>query len=153
MGTNFYYKIPLSKRKIKELQDLITEEPDFDTLMYELEEAKENHCIHLGKRSAGWQFLWDFHKGKYYDSSLTSIKQFLATAGGYIESEYCKKISVDSFFGEEIATSLYKDENHVDYAEYQKQHPEDTYYSNFIPSAEEFTSEDGLRFCKTSDFC
>ncbi len=153
MGTNFYYKIPLAKREAKELQNLITENPDYNTLLEKLEEAKESHCIHLGKRSAGWQFMWDFHKGKYYDANLDSIKQFLTTAGGYIESEYCQRIPVDTFFGEEIATSLYKDASHLDYAEYQKQHPEDSYYSYFIPSAEEFTSDDGLRFSRTSDFC
>lgn len=149
MGTNFYYKIPVSKRKIKELQDLITEDPDYWHLQDELENIKESHCIHLGKRSAGWQFLWDFHNGKYYAANLQSIKHFLNTAGGHIENEYGEKFSVDAFFDDEIAEWLYKDERHCDIAEYYRQHPEESHYFN--PTDEEFIS-DGLRFCRHTDF-
>lgn len=149
MGTNFYYKIPLSKRKVKELQDLITEDPNFSNFQEQLKEVEENHCIHLGKRSAGWQFLWNYHNGKYYDASLESIKQFLLTGGGYIESEYAEKISVDTFFDEEIGISLYKDDKHCDLASYYEKYPKEQRCCN--PTDEEFSS-DGLRFSRYTNF-
>ena len=150
MGTNFYYKIPLSKRRIKQLQDLITEEPDFYNLQGELEEAKENHCIHLGKRSAGWQFLWNYNNGKYYVADLNSIKHFLNTGGGHIEDEYGEKFTVDAFLNEEIGPCLYKDERHCDLADYYKKHPQKKHCCN--PVDEEFLSNN-LRFSRHTDFC
>ena len=150
MGTNFYYKIPLSKRKIKALQDLITEEPDFNNLLYKIEDARESHCIHLGKRSAGWQFLWNFNNGKYYAANLISIRQFLNTGGGYIEGEYGVRYSVEEFLGDAIGESLYKDERHCDLADYYKKHPQEKHWFN--PVDEEFSS-DSLRFSRHTDFC
>lgn len=149
MGTNFYYKIPLSKRRIKQLQDLITEEPDYHTLLEELEEVKATHCIHLGKRSAGWQFLWNLNKCRYYAENLKSIMHFLNTGGGHIENEYGETFSVDAFINDEIGKSLYKDEKHCDLAEYYNKHPKEMLCN---PNNEEFTLE-GLRFSRHTEFC
>ena len=69
MGTNFYaHIIPTKERKnkIKNLIDsdkfnLITEEVEKtygDFKAYEMDETPSG-IIHLGKRSAGWKFLWN----------------------------------------------------------------------------------------------
>ena len=31
-------------------------------------EYLRKHCIHLGKTSCGWRFLWNFHNNKYFDN-------------------------------------------------------------------------------------
>ena len=149
MGTNFYYKIPLKKREIEDLKNSITEDPaltELKDLMYTYTEDKE---VHLGKRSAGWQFLWDLNEGKYYGGNLESIKHFLETAGGWIENEYGEKFSIGDFLYKEI--TLYKDDEHDDAATYYRKHPEDRAFGN--PSANEYISSDGLRISRHTDFC
>ncbi len=150
MGTNFYYKIPIHKRKVEELKNLITEEPDFTELLNEIEEITKNNSIHLGKRSYGWQFLWDYHNGRFYKDNLNSIKEFIATSGGYIENEYGDKFTLDQFFNDEIKACLYKDENHYDAKAYQETHPEESQYYN--SNDIEHISTDGLRFSTFENF-
>lgn len=147
MGTNFYYKIPLKKREIQEFKDAITEDPDFDKLE-SLIAFYSPRKIHLGKRSAGWQFLWDYHQGKYYEASLKSIREFLETKGGYIVNEYGEKFSTDQFF-KEIEDWLYLDQSHYNLVTYYEANSEIPYKVN--PAKHEFES-DGLRFSKDSDF-
>lgn len=150
MGMNFYYKIPLSKRKMKELQDLVTEYPDYYTIQEQLKEEEKSHCIHLGKRNTGWQFLWNYNNGKYYEANINSIRHFLYTGGGHIENEDGEKFSVETFFDDEIADSLYKDERHCDLAGYYMKHPEEKIHCN--PTKAEFIS-DNLRFSRRTEFC
>ena len=150
MGTNFYYKIPIHKRKVEELKNLITEEPDFTELLNEIEEITKNNSIHLGKRSCGWQFLWDYHNGRFYKDNLNSIKEFIDTSGGYIENEYGEKFTSDEFFNDEIKDCLYKDEKHCDSKSYQEKHPYEHHY--YMPSDIEFISSDNLRFSSSEDF-
>lgn len=149
MGTNFYYKKPVSEEKQKEMKDLITENPDFYKLREIIEEVERENYIHLGKRSAGWQFLWNLNEEKWYKSNLESIKLFLETGGGWIENEYGEKFTTIEFL-EEIGPSLYKDEKHDDLESYYKKQPK--YYYKVNPQEHEFTAPDGLRFCKQTDF-
>jgi hypothetical protein len=150
MGTNFYYKIPIHKRKVEELKNLITEEPDFTELLNKIEEITKNNSIHLGKRSAGWQFLWDYHDGRFYKDNLNSIKEFINTSEGYIENEYGEKFTSDEFFDDEIKACLYKDKTHCDIKAYQKNHPNESFYYN--PNDVEYISIDGLRFSTSENF-
>lgn len=148
MGTNFYYKIPLKKREIEELKDCITEDPSLRELKDCIYMITENRVIHLGKRSYGWQFLWDFHSGDHYEANLNSIKEFLKNSGGYIVNEYDEKFTIEQFFEDEIKDCLYKDENHCDAYAYHEKHPEEYKYNI---SSHEFSS-DGLRFSRDEDF-
>ena len=150
MGTNFYYRIPVQKRTIKELKSMITEYLDFSELKDCLEEIEKSHLIHLGKRSYGWQFLWDFHEGRHYGANLQSIKNFLEQSGGRIEDEYGDVYTVDQFFNEEIKSFLYKDKDHCDAYSYREQHPEEPHYYSI--DDHEFVN-DRLRFSKDEDFC
>lgn len=149
MGTNFYYKIPLKKREVKELRDMITETPDYDEITYKLDEVKDSHEVHLGKRSYGWQFLWNYHNGKYYKPTLASIKDFLENGGGHIEDEYGEVFTIEQFFGDEIKNFLYKDDNHCDAYSYHEKHLEDPL--TYDITMHEFTN-DNLRFSRHDEF-
>lgn len=152
MGTNFYCK-KLNKKRRKEFSDSLNELSQYITynidnteldLVEKVKEFIESNSdleeeIHLGKRSYGWQFLWDYHNGKYFKPNLESIKNFLSQDDIAIYNEYGEHFTVDQLFNDELNNSLYKDSTHDDgmnggYSEYY------------------FKSEDGLRFSKFEDF-
>lgn len=152
MGTNFYYKIPLKKRKINELRELITEDPySLEEIIEQYENIKKTHIIHLGKRSFGWQFLWDTQNNEYYANNLKSIIEFLNSGGGHIEDEYGEKFTTEEFLKDEIGNCLYKDDTHCDAWSYHAKYPNEPIYYDINSS--EFISKDGLRFSKHTDFC
>lgn len=70
MGTNFYARIIPTKERKKELHDAIDENniSRVQTLVHEMYDSIymdygndeiKGGCIHLGKRSGGWKFLWN----------------------------------------------------------------------------------------------
>lgn len=152
MGTNFYCrKINRKHRKmfsddLNELSQYITYNID-NTELDLVEKVKEfiesnsdlEEEIHLGKRSYGWQFLWDYHDGKYFNSNLDSIKEFLSQDDIIIYDEYGNFYEVEQLFNDELANCLYKDATHNDGM--------DGEYSEYY-----FKSEDGLIFSKFEDF-
>lgn len=153
MGTNFYYKIPLKKRDKEVLHGMIDNLPEcgFNEINEKLAELEQETNIHLGKRSYGWQFLWDYHNGKFYKASLKSIKEFIRYNNGWIEDEYGQTFTMEEFFNDEIGDRLYLDENHCDAYQYHKNHPEEPLHYNI--HEHEFQSEDGLRFSYDENFC
>lgn len=152
MGTNFYCK-KLDKKHRKEFFDDLNELSQYITynidnieldLVEKVKEFIESNSdleeeIHLGKRSYGWQFLWDYHDGKYFNSNLDSIKEFLSQDDIIIYDEYGNFYEVEQLFNDELANCLYKDATHNDGM--------DGEYSEYY-----FKSEDGLRFSKFEDF-
>lgn len=96
--------------------------------------------IHLGKRSGGNQFCWDWHQGVYFEPNLQSIKNFLSDPDLIIYDEYYKVLSVDEFFGDEIGEYLYADKDHIGLDGLKEWKD---YY---------FTS-DNLLFARFEDFC
>lgn len=50
--------------------------------------------IHLGKRSHGWKFCWNFHKNKYY-SDKESLLAFIRL--GRVVDEYGDEMDVEEF--------------------------------------------------------
>ncbi len=50
--------------------------------------------IHLGKRSMGWKFCWNFHKDKYYHNK-ESLLQFIRS--GRVVDEYGEQIETEEF--------------------------------------------------------
>ena len=152
MGTNFYCR-KIDKKRRKEFSDSLNElsqyitynidDPKLD-LVEEVKDFLESNSeleeeIHLGKRSYGWQFLWDYHDGKYFNSNLDSIKEFLSQDDIIIYDEYGNFYEVEQLFNDELANCLYKDAMHDDGM--------DGEYSEYY-----FKSEDGLRFSKFKDF-
>lgn len=149
MGTNFYYKIPFSKREIQDLKNSITEDPSLENFNELAIAYTDKKIVHLGKRSYGWQFLWNYNNGDYYEASLESIRKFLTNSGGWIENEYHNKFTIDEFFEDEIKDCLYKDDNHVDAVAWYEKHPDEWWSED--PAKHEFT-KNGLRFSKHSEF-
>ena len=98
--------------------------------------------IHLGKRSYGWQFLWDYHNGIYFQPTLESIKKFLSQDELVIYDEYGEKFTLDQFINEEVGSSLYKDKNHTD----------GLGDPSLIDWHKYYFTNDGLRFSKYEDF-
>jgi hypothetical protein len=50
--------------------------------------------VHLGKRSSGWKFKWNFHDNKYY-SNKEELLQFIKS--GRVINEYREEIDVEEF--------------------------------------------------------
>lgn len=122
----------LIERKVKDLQNIL------DTFSYHME--KETEEIHLGKRSCGWQFLWDYHDGKYFPANFEGIKTFLHSNEIEIWNEYNERFTADEFLNDEVGHCIYEGMN--------SKNTKDSYGS---PSPYEFYS-DGLRFSKSEDF-
>ena len=155
MGTNYYCK-KIDKKSRDELKvkivDLFKEVIDsidkpyhsyIDILKNFIYENREsNNEIHLGKRSYGWQFLWDYHNGIYYEPTLESIKKFLSQEDLVIYNEYGEIFTPDQLFNDELSCCLYKDEHHSDGSDDDSITRWHDYY---------FTN-DGLRFSKFEDF-
>lgn len=150
MGTNFYCKIPISKKNrekvIEQINDL-KKEVENESNNINLQDIflayRENidtllpEQIHIGKRSYGWQFLWNYHDGKYFDANLNSIKIFLEDK--IIYDEYDRVYSLDAFLNDAIGYCLYNKDGELEDG------MDGVYSSHFFLS-------DGLRFSKFEDF-
>ena len=149
MGTNFFCVEKISRRQRSKIKSLrreyigLVDKVDTACDLHELH-SKYNEIIldiipervHLGKRSYGWQFLWDFHDGRYFKANLESIKKFLKDK--IIFDENNEVFSLDQFLNEEIADYLYNTDGKL----YDCVELLPSYY--FI--------SDGLRFSKSEDF-
>ena len=110
MGTN-YYRIPtqleMEERKAKLIKDIA----DLDMSPSKIESEfrqygdswdmksawdifTEGTSIHLGKRSGGWKFCWNFHDNKYY-SNKEELIQFVLS--GRVVNEYGDEIEPQEF--------------------------------------------------------
>lgn len=113
MGTN-YYRVPSSEEVIRKqqklnlrLQELDWWNPsnaadEFKVLQPNDEWPKispwdefvEDMSVHLGKRSSGWKFCWNFHDNKYY-SNKEELLKFIRS--GRIVDEYGKSEDIEEF--------------------------------------------------------
>lgn len=111
MGTN-YYRIPqaseMDERKYKLLENVANMEltPDNIERNFCLPKEDSFDCesvwdkfidgtnIHLGKRSGGWKFCWNFHKNKYY-SNKEELLSFIRS--GRVVDEYGEEQVVEEF--------------------------------------------------------
>lgn len=98
MGTNFYLKRKLSQEQKEKCNKLI-----FDDKYKDAEEILSyTKPIHLGKRSAGWKFLWNVNNFEYFKPDKKSLLEFLNTPNSIIVDEYGREYSVERFLNEEI---------------------------------------------------
>lgn len=112
MGTN-YYRIPLEnemKKIKKEIIDNISTKSDFyivsnvsldmyykhDENLYDdlIKSDFLDICVHIGKNSFGWKFLWDFNNNKYYKNKSELID---FCKSGRIFDEYGIEHEVNEF--------------------------------------------------------
>lgn len=164
MGTN-YYRIPTEKEiesRKQRLQSRIRTMPtsvsvverDFRFIdntedewsqLNPWDEFIEGTSIHLGKRSGGWKFCWNFHKDKYY-SSKEELIQFVLS--GRVVDEYGEEMEPQEFLDMAFAwgepDGLVADKEYFDTTEHHRwmSNPED-YYDLEI---------DGLRVSSSTEF-
>ena len=72
------------------------------------DEFTENMNVHLGKRSVGWKFLWNFHNNEYY-SDKEELFQFIRR--GRVINEYSEEIPVEEFI--QMALEWGKEDGYV----------------------------------------
>ena len=112
MGTNFY-RIPKSSDIVIRHQKLYEKVSKLDLwdvskIKCNFSEPKENGFefqsiwddfiedmnVHLGKRSMGWKFCWNFHKNKHY-SNKEELLSFIRS--GRVVDEYGELIDNEEF--------------------------------------------------------
>ena len=162
MGTN-YYRIPTEseiKKRKKKLQNRIA---SIDTSSYSVisdfkslvdsntndrinvwDEFTKDCSIHLGKRSSGWKFFWNFHKNKYYSTKEELIEFVL---NGRVVDEYGKEENPKEFL--DMAFSWCQLDGLVVDKEYFKNH--DHWLSNLENYYD--IEIDGLRVSQSTQFC
>jgi hypothetical protein len=162
MGTNFY-RIPSVKdveerknklqtkiRKIDLSPSSINRNfnigggPDEWTNWSPWDEFTDNILIHLGKRSMGWKFCWNFHDKKFY-TSKEELFDFIRS--GRTIDEYGVEINQDEFI--EMALDWCKDG--WDTQTYYEENPSDR-VSWFDSSRYHDIYIDDLRISTSTDF-
>lgn len=163
MGTN-YYRIPTVEemeerkarlaRRINELEMTPSNiEHNFNTIPTDSPweynnpwtEFMDDTSIHLGKRSSGWKFCWNFHKERYYHN-LKTLYEFVLS--GRVVNEYGEEMDSVEFM--EMALEwgqpdgLIADKEYFDKTEHHRwmSNPEN-YYDKII---------DGLRVSSSTEF-
>jgi len=158
MGTN-YYRIPsvreMGEKKSKLIEDIKNIAISSSSIIYKFkiiddkseqisywDKFVEDTSIHLGKRSSGWKFLWNFNDNKYY-SNKEELFNFIRT--GRIVDEYGVEMDVEEF----IKMALeWGQPDGLDGETYRRQHPRQ--YSHDFEKKEQYI--DGLRVAPYTDF-
>jgi hypothetical protein len=165
MGTNFY-RIPKSKEMMERHQKLhnrVSRLDWWDTSQlssgFRQIESKKSQWesltpwdefmddvqIHLGKRSSGWKFCWNFHDNKYYTNKEELLK-FIRS--GRVLDEYGQLIDTEEFI--EMALEWGEPDGRVADKEYFDKHERHSYFNS-----ESYYDKviDGLRVSSSTDFC
>lgn len=164
MGTN-YYRIPKTSETIERFQklhvaiqdlDLVSpsdtlnefrniQDPDDEwSMMNPWDRFVNGLKVHLGKRSSGWKFLWNWNSRKYYANKEELLKYIRS---GRVVNEYGELQDTEEFI--QMALDWGK-ENGYDLETYQKNHPEHRRHW-YTEKHEEYI--DGLRVSTSTDFC
>ena len=105
------------------------------------EDFIEGSSVHLGKRSGGWKFMWNFHNDKYY-SDKKSLLDFIRR--GRVVDEYGDEMDPDEF----IRMALeWGQPDGWDTETYYKVNPRGYDFSRFYDRY-----VDGLRISSSTDF-
>lgn len=171
MGTN-YYRIPteeeMEQRRYKLLRTMIdmkftpriidrgmaiethsvsdTGDPTYETRS-PWDDFIDGTSVHLGKRSSGWKFCWNFHNNKYY-SNKSELLEFIH--GGRVMDEYGELCSPDDFIN--MALEWGEPDGYSYNQDYLDNHP--TQRSSWmINESDHFDIIiDGLRVSKSCEF-
>ena len=165
MGTN-YYRIPqaseMDERKFKLLERVTNLDLSPSNIECEFNEpiddqwGRENPWgifidgtnIHLGKRSSGWRFCWNFHKDKYY-SNKEELLSFIRS--GRIVDEYGDEQDVEEFIT--MALEWGEPDGLVVNQEYRRKERTNGMGSFFDKPEYDDKIIDGLRVSSSTDFC
>jgi len=165
MSTN-YYRIPTHEEMLKRQQTLIQQVTTMDMSMENLERGMkyisptkdwewfspwemfiDGTNIHLGKRSVGWKFCWNFHKDKYYDSK-ESLLDFIRS--GRVVNEYGEEQDIEEFII--MALEWGEPDGWVVNVEYRKEQRQKGVGSFFDKPEYDDRIVDGLRVSSSDDF-
>ena len=109
------------------------------------DEFVEGTSIHLGKRSSGWRFCWNFHNNQYYQDKA-SLLAFIRA--GRVVDEYGEEMNVEEFLDMALEwgqpDGLVADKAYFDTTEHHAwmSNPE-AYYDRIV---------DGLRVSSSTQF-
>ena len=109
------------------------------------DEFIEDISIHLGKRSMGWKFCWNFHNNKYYSNKEELIKFVLK---GRVVDEYGEEIDSQEFL--DMAFAWGEPDGLVGNKEYFDRTAHHRWMSN--PSDYYDKEVDGLRVSSSTEF-
>jgi len=146
MGTN-YYRIPtqleMEERKaklIKDIADLDISPSDMESVW---DSITEGTSIHLGKRSGGWKFCWNFHDNKYY-SNKEELIQFVLS--GRVVNEYGDEIDPQEFL--DMAFEWSQPDGLIADEKYLREN------SSWLPNPQSYADKiiDGLRVSTSTEF-
>ena len=104
--------------------------------------------IHLGKRSMGWKFCWNFHKDKYYHDK-ESLLEFIRS--GRVVDEYGEEQDVNEFIV--MALNWGEPDGLVVNEIYRIQQRSKGAGSFFDKPEYDDRIVDGLRVSSSDDFC
>jgi len=101
--------------------------------------------IHLGKRSLGWKFCWNFHNGKYYNTK-EELLNFIRK--GRIVDEYGGQIDVEEFI--EMALNWSQPDGLVA----DKEYFDKTQHHSWMSNPEDYYDKEieGLRVSSSTEF-
>jgi hypothetical protein len=172
MGTN-YYRIP-TEEEMKRRKGMLTEhienmemkphiienefrsiedpnaENPWDNMRSPWEIFINNTAIHLGKRSMGWLFSWNFHKKKFY-SNKEELLKFIRS--GRVVNEYGDEVEVEEFI--KMALEWCQPDGwYICETYYKKQFDDKKKNRPMFSSSDHYdTLIDGLRVSSSSEFC
>jgi hypothetical protein len=165
MGTN-YTRIPLAsemdERKFKLIEDITKLELSPYNIEMEfnlpIEDSFDRESIwdkfingtnvHLGKRSSGWKFCWNFHKNKYY-SNKEELLSFIRS--GRVVDEYGDEWNVDEFI--KMAFEWGEPDGLVVNEDFRKEQRLKGMGSFFNDPKYDDLIIDGLRVSSATEFC
>jgi hypothetical protein len=161
MGTN-YYRIPTEAEILARKQKLIEDINNLDLSASSVEDGfrvevedswERTSCwddfvdgtsIHLGKRSGGWKFCWNFNNNKYY-SNKEELLAFIRS--GRVVDEYGDEQDVEDFI--EMALNWGEPDGLVFDEEYENNKTNSSYFHG--PKYWD-TLIDGLRVSTSTEF-
>lgn len=108
----------------------------------------EDTSIHLGKRSGGWKFCWNFHKEKYYHDK-ESLLEYIRS--GRVVNEYGEEQNVEEFIS--MALEWGEPDGSVVNEEYRRKQRTNGMGSFFDKAEYDDKIIDGLRVSSSTDFC
>ena len=167
MGTNFY-RIPTHEEMEARKQTLIGFVTNLDLSPENIEGGfrtisprkdwewfspwdmfLEDTSIHLGKRSSGWKFCWNFHKDKYYHNK-ESLLEFIRS--GRVVDEYGEEQDVEEFIT--MALEWGQPNGLVVNEEYRRKERIKGHGSFWLDNEKHDDKIiDGLRVSSSTDFC
>jgi hypothetical protein len=166
MGTNFY-RVLTESEIISKKNDLIRNVQSMDISIESIESGFktvsprkewewftpweifiEDTNIHLGKRSMGWKFCWNFHDNKYY-SDKDELLDFIRL--GRVVDEYGEEQDVEEFIT--MALEWGEPNGLVVNEEYRRKERLNGMGSFFDNPKYDDKIIDGLRVSSSTDFC